>query len=37
MDFRKLDFREQLLVSHITQFVKDSIDTSLSNQYKRWF
>jgi len=27
MDFRKLDFREQLLVSHITQFVKDSIDT----------
>jgi len=27
MDYRKLDFREQLLVNHITQFVKDSIDT----------
>ena len=27
MDYRELDFREQLLVSHITQFVKDSIDT----------
>lgn len=27
MDFKELDFREELLIRYITEFVKNSIDT----------